>query len=324
LWGRYNGRLSYIESVVRIFTMRFTVGFLFLSFIFMLTACTSGPGEDEFAPEIGDIETTIIHSHGSLYSHLPSEEQRTIGFIISVIVTDPDGSNDITDIYLYDKNSNINRYFLRSSELSSKYDCRKPAGDLFECSFYSSDQSDNVDLSGYEIVAVDRYGYSSRKVFEFKLPAGAELEGQEFVYSDVFSGGTNNGIAGLEVMTIVDNDLVFTLDEAEELLRLEFVSNDDRVREYGLELYDNSTTPKLVGEVPFDKIVIQGNAISSSIKTLVNIPLSQINFIDGNIASDIYGLHVVLFDQSTISTQLEVESEWFNYMGYSEFITLAP
>ena len=43
-----------------------------------------------------------------------------------------------------------------------------------------------------------------------------------------------------------------------------------------------------------------------------------------NTASNIHGLHVVLFDEATASTQLEIESEWFNYRGYSEFITLAP
>jgi hypothetical protein len=302
--------------------MRFGLGFLILSSIFILTACTSGPSEDEFAPEIGDIYSTIIHYHPNFYSDLLSEDPRTIEFIISVSVTDPDGSDDITDIYLYDKNNNINRYFLRSSVLSSKYDCSKPAGDLLECSFYSSDQPDNIDLSGYEIVAVDRHGYSSNKSFEFKLPAGVEVEDQEFVYSDVFSGGTNNGIAGLEVMTIADNDMVFSLDEVE--LHVEFTSEDPRVREYALELYDDATPPKFIGEVAFDTIVIQANEISSGVQTLVNIPLSQINFIDGNIASNISGLHIVLFDQSTVSTQLEVQSEWFNYRGYSEFITLAP
>ena len=36
------------------------------------------------------------------------------------------------------------------------------------------------------------------------------------------------------------------------------------------------------------------------------------------------GLHVVLFDEATESTQLDVESKWFNYRGYSELITLVP
>lgn len=302
--------------------MRFGLGFLFACVVLLISACSSGPSESEFAPKIGDIETSIIHSHPSYYSHLPAEEQRTIGFVVSVSVTDPDGPDDITDIYI--SHNNGKRSFLRSSELNSTYDCSMPAEDLFKCSFYSSDQTDNIDLSGYQIVAVDRHGYSSSKVFEFKLPAGAEVEDQEFVYSDVFLGGTPNGIAGLEVMTISGNQMVFTIDEVEKLLHLEFVSNDSRVSEYALELYDNTSPANIIGEVLFDTKKIQENEISPGVKVVVDIPWAQISFIGEYTASDINGLHVVLFDEATVSTQLDVESEWFNYRGYSELITLAP
>ncbi|MFT6031275.1 MAG: hypothetical protein ACI8O8_003025 [Oleiphilaceae bacterium] len=299
--------------------MRFGLGFLILSSIFILTACTSGPSEDEFTPEIGDIQTAIVHSHPS--AHAQTDYQRTIDIVVRVTVTDPDGWDDITDIYIHDKNDDTKWKLKEASQLNLNADCKKTLS-VIECSFYSRDQPDTLQLLGYEMVAVDRNGYSSSKVFEFKLPSGAEVEDQEFVYSDVFSGGTNNGIAGLEVMTIADNDMVFSLDEVE--LHVEFTSEDPRIREYALELYDDATPPKFIGEVAFDTIVIQANEISSGVQTLVNIPLSQINFIDGNIASNIFGLHIVLFDQSTVSTQLEVQSEWFNYRGYSDFITLAP
>ena len=101
------------------FSISLSLAFLNFAGTLLISACSSGPSESEFAPKIGDIETSIIHSHPSYYSHLPTEEQRTIGFVVSVSVTDPDGSDDITDIYI--SHNNGKRSFLRSSELNSTY-----------------------------------------------------------------------------------------------------------------------------------------------------------------------------------------------------------
>jgi hypothetical protein len=124
----------------------------------------------------------------------------------------------------------------------------------------------------------------------------------------------------LEVMTITNNDMVFTLDNDEELLHLEFETIDDRARYYSIELYNDPADHEIIGEV--NKV-----SFDSESRIIVDIPFEDIEFIgdyDISDISDIKGIHVVLFDQATVSTQLEVESEWFNYMGYSEFITLAP
>tara|TARA_R110001592_G_scaffold336019_2_gene621153 strand:+ start:2081 stop:3004 length:924 start_codon:yes stop_codon:yes gene_type:complete len=307
--------------------MRFGLGFIFLSITFMLSSCTSGPSESEFAPKIGDIETSIVHSHPSV--HAQAEYQRTIDVIVRMSIKDPDGLEDITDIYIQDNNNSRRWRLKESSVLNSDAQCKATKNkaetlEVIECSFFSKDRPDLIDLVGYEMVAVDRHGYSSRKTFEFKLPSGAVVEDEEFVYSDVFSGGPSNGIPALEVITLADNAMVFTLDEDAELLHLEFVSEDPRVREYGLELYDDSVEPQIVGEVLFDIKEIQENEIDAGVEIMVDIPWSQITFIGENNASNIYGLYVVLFDEAKVSTQLETVSEWFNYRGYSEFITLAP
>jgi hypothetical protein len=200
--------------------MRFVrLALLFCSFS-MLTACTSGPSEDEFAPKIGEINTRIMHFHPSAYEHKPEAEQRTIGFIIRVSVTDPDGLGNITEVYIKDANHNPVRYRIlkNNSTLNENADC-KQTNEVIECSFYDSDFPDEMPLTGYELVAVDLHTYKSSKAFEFKLPAGEALEFEEFVYSDEYllnGGGTPNGVLGLEAMSIVDNSMLFTLDDPVE------------------------------------------------------------------------------------------------------------
>ena len=299
---------------------------LLFCFFSMLAACTSGPSEDEFAPKIGEINTRIMHFHPSAYEHKPETERRTIGFIIRASVTDPDGLGNITEVYIKDSNHDPVRYRIlkNNSTLNEDADC-KQTDEVIECSFYYSDFPDEMPLTGYELVAVDLHTYKSSKAFEFKLPAGEEVELEEFVYSDSYLGGAPNGIAGLEVMSITGSNMLFTLDDLDEgPLHLEFEVTDSRAVKYGVSLYDNTEARNLVGQIPYNAPSIQAAQIVEDGITSVDIPLTEIDFEDGFNVSDIYGLHVVLFDQPVASSQLEVQSNWFNYSGYSEFITLNP
>lgn len=312
--------------------MRFVFGFVFLSITLILSACSSGPGEEEFAPKIGDIYTDIAHFHPTFYSKWPSHDQITIGFTVSASITDPDGLVNIKEIYVLDLNNDWRWTLYDSSDANPLSRCYE-GNNIFECRFYSKDRDDYVNLEGYEIVAVDLHGYITRKPFDLKLPGGNIATNETYVYSDVFLNGPNNsiqgiGIAGLEVMTIENNAMVFTLDlnNEDKLLHIEFESKDARglVQNYGLSLYDNSDEPKLVGEVRYDASSINKSPIVINGKTLVDIPLADIDFKGEFTANDIHGLHVVLFDMPTVWTQADVVSKWFNYLGYSELITLAP
>jgi len=310
--------------------MRFSFGFIFLFVALILSACSSGPSESEFAPKIGDIYTTIKHFHPDAYAHKPTEERRTIGFIISVSVTDPDGLDDITGIYIYDKTHNSYFKLVDKSVLNQEADCRQTE-EVIECSFYSKDRPDFLNLGGYELVAVDRHSYTTRKSFEFKLPAGLVVDDEEFVYSDVFAddpdNDVTNGIKGLEVMTVANNGLEFSLNNEGGTIDLKFEAKDDRVTAYGLALYDNAEIPNLVGEISFKSPTLQSAPIVLGQETVVDIPWNEIDFQDGydvsNLTSSLYGLYVILFDESTVSTQFEVQKAWFNYSGTSEFITQA-
>lgn len=312
--------------------MRFILGFVFFSITLAITACSSGPSEDEFAPKIGDIYTDIAHFHPTFYSKWPSQDQRTIAFTVSATVSDPDGLINMKEIYVLDLNSQWKWYLYSSADANPSSRCYK-GNNIFECRFYSTDREDYVGLKGYELVAVDLHGYATSKSFELKLPAGELAVDETFVYSDEFWNGPNNsidgvGIAGLEVMTIANNDMVFTSDLADKdkIIHVEFESKDDRnlVQNYAFALYDNSDEPKLVGEVRFNSLSIKNKPIVLGEKTIVDIPLTEIEFADGFTANDIDGLHVVLLDAPTTWTQGDVAGKWFNYLGYSEFITLTP
>lgn len=303
--------------------MRF--GFIFISVIFILSACSSGPSESEFAPKIGDIETTIVHFHPSYYLKTPSKVQRTIGFTVSVTVSDPDGLVNVDEIYVRDINNN-KRWTLYNSADANPIERCFEGDDLYSCSFYSPVLTDQIYLKGYEIVAVDLHGYTTRKSFEFKLPAGEVVVDEEFVYSESFpiEDRTINSFKGLEAMTIAGNALLFTLDDVAQTLSVEFETSDPRVLNYGLEFYDDSVEPILIGEVSTEVSSINPAQINQYGKTEVVIRWDEIVFKDGFDGNYINGLHVILFDQSTISTQGNILGKWFNYAGYSEFITLAP
>lgn len=299
--------------------MHLVFGFIFLGVTLILSACSSGPSADEFSPKIGEIDTTITHHHSS---HKP-EKERSISFIARVSVTDPDGLGDITNIYIHNKNNNSYFIFKNNSKLNSDADCFQEQA-IIECVFSTKEYPDEMNLRGYDLVAVDFHGYVSRKSFEFKLPNGIAVDDEEFVYSDEYLGGTPNGIKGLEVMTIANNQMVFTFDE--QYLHIEFVSNDeeDRVKEYGVSLYNDAAVREHVATVSFDESAIQEAPIESGIKTIVDIPLNQVVFEDGFGKSNIKGLHIVLFDEATTSNLQDVTGKWFNYSAYSEFIPLAP
>lgn len=294
-------------------------------FVFLISSimagCSSGPSESEFAPKIGQIETTITHTHPSAHQHLTSAEQRTISFTIRVSITDPDGLGDITTVYIRDKSHNSYWILKDHSELNENADCIQ-SDEIITCTFYSSERPDEIELSGYELVAADLHTYQTSKEFEFKLPAGDLIDNEEFVYSATYTGGTPNGIPALEAMNEVDNALVFNVDFDAEIMHVKFETTDDRAKHYGISLYDSTADKSLVGKVVYDSVAISNNPIVFGEKTILDIPFSNISFETGYDQEDIYGAHIVLLDTPVDSDQLEVESKWFNYSGFSELLTL--
>lgn len=312
-------------NVIRECAMRLVLGFIFLGITLILSACSSGPGIDEFAPKIGEISTTISHH----YSEDPQDEY-TISFIIRANVTDPDGLDDITGIYVVDKNNEGNddhfRILKDKSELSSTTDCFQDR-EIIECSFYPKelDNLHDLNLAEYELVAVDRHNYSSRKSFKFKLPDGIKATTEEFVYSESSSRDKESGIAALEVMTVADNNLKFVLDTVEESLQIDFTSNDARASNYAIALYDDSDVPKLIGNIRFDSQIIQKATIKFEEPTVLAVPgetVIESLLEEGYTFLDIGGLKITLLDLPTTSSLQEVTNSWFNYQGVSEFVPI--
>jgi hypothetical protein len=299
--------------------MRFVVRLIFIGFTVIISACSSGPGEDEFAPKIGDIDTVITHHYSN------NSEEYTLSFTVRARISDPDGLDDITGVYVYDRNNedNTDRYRILKdrSELSSATDCFQEM-EIIECTFYPKEQLHDLELDGYELVAVDRHSYSSRKAFEFKLPAGVEVTNEKFVYSDMSVNNNEDfGVPALEVMTIADNNLEFVLDTQTESLQIEFTSkNDVRVKEYAISIYDDSSEPVLISTIKFDSEIIQTAEVVSGNPTVLNIPTENLEIKESYTALDIGGLYITLLDQPSTSTLQEVSGNWFNYKGISEFV----
>lgn len=303
--------------------MRLISALVVFSLFILISACSSGPSEEEFSPRIGDIFTDIINRHPSYFSKSASDSFQTIEFTVSVNVTDPDGLSDLQDVYIHDSTNNWYWSLLNSNDAQPWSKCHQGDG-LFSCYFYSSNYLHDIKLKGYEIVAVDLRGYTTRKSFEFRLPGGEIVDDEVFVFSESFTGDTVQGIPALETMNIIDNEMAFSLDSGSQVLHLEFSSHDNRAQEYSLELFDGSEIPKLIGTVSYSKSSIVSTPIIFGQKTIVDIPFSEITFVDGFGSTHINGLHVILYDEPVEWTQVSGSSLWSNYVGFSEFISLDP
>lgn len=289
-------------------------------FIVSLTACTSG-GESG-KPVIGDIYTDIYHNHSSFYDKWNDPLNTRIEFTISVDVSDPQGFEDLAYIYVQPQNQDI---YWRLLDLTDNFlhdQCYLAEYDIFECIFWDQDNWDSIPLGNWEIIAGDRGGNESRKPFEFKLPGGLERHNEEFAYSAEYTGSKFNGVEALETMTIAENDIVFSSDPVSETFRIEFEATDDRAKHYSFAFYDGTADINYVGRTCTCDTVIQDTPIVMGQKVVIDFPWSDIAMGDGYSVSDINGLHIRLYDEPIEWITPNSTGIWFNYVSYSEFITL--
>ncbi|MFV1872535.1 MAG: hypothetical protein ACMZ64_04310 [Oleiphilus sp.] len=292
----------------------------------LMSACTSGPSEKEFSPKIGDIYTNITQFRSGSSVDDPATDANFLSIDISVNVTDPDGLDDITDIYFRDKENDLRGSLLNTSIPGDFARCNE-GGDLFNCTFWLPGNSQTFNLKNYEVVAIDRHGYTTKKPFDFKLPAGEALESESFTYTSDFTGEMGEGLEALESLSVQSNDIAFYLDQGSQTMHVEFESKDPRVDRYSFTLYKTEDKLIEVGSVSFLNSNIQDNPIISGFKTSVDIPFTEITFNPKSIEenfdeTDIEGLRIKLYDQPTDWMQASEGSLWFNYVGVSEYIEL--
>jgi hypothetical protein len=287
-----------------------------------LSACSSGPGEEEFAPQILAIYSDIIHRHPSFYEKWPERTQRSIDFHFSINISDPQGIGDILKVDVRDLNDNVYWNMFDAREVNPWSRCFRGAG-VFECRFYPGNHPDYANLKNLEVVVQDLSGYTRRQRFNHLLADGDQPDQQSFVYSAQYSGSTENGYPALRLMTSADNDLVFESSPGSQSFHVEFTVDDHRATHYSVDFYDDTDAANYVGSVPQNAPSISSKAFVVG-QTLVNdIPWSEIEFEDGFSVADIKHMHITLYD-SPIPWIINGNDEglWFNHLSTSEMVSL--
>ena len=287
-----------------------------------LSACSSGPGEDEFAPQILSVYSDIIHRHPSFYAKWPDRPQRSIDFHFSVNVTDPQGIGDIYKVYVRDLNEGYAWSLFDANEVNPWSECYRGAG-VFECRRYPGNHVDYANLKNLEVVVQDRSGYTRRKKFSHLLADGAQPDSERFVYSSQFTGDITDGYPALQAMTLAENNLDFSADPGTQSFHVEFTVTDSRASHYALDFYDATDTANYLGSVPLDSSSLASHPIVLGQTTVVDVPWSEIEFENGYSVEDIKHLHITLYD-TPIPWIINDKNEghWFNQVATSQVVSL--
>ena len=285
-----------------------------------LSACSSGPGEDKFAPEINEIYTDIAHRHPSFYAKWPDDRQATIDFTFLISVSDPQGVGDLFKLQVIDLNDSRTYTLFHANENNPYSNCYQGAG-IFECRFARGTQFDYSNLKNFEVVIQDLSGYTRRKTFNLLLADGAQPEQESFVYSAEFTRDKTNGYAALEAMTIEDNGMLFATDD--QSFHIEFVAKDSRAKHYSLDFYDNESPANHVGFVPLNSNSITGNPITTGETTTLELHWSEIDFKGDFSVNDIKNMHITLYDEAIPFVIADSDlGDWFNLQATSQAIPL--
>jgi len=291
---------------------------LFILTIF-LSGCGGGGSSDTL--KIVNIFTDIVHYHPSFYGKWDITPNNSISFNISVSVRDPKGIDNLSNLYIHDKVNDEYFDMLGGPEELTKAHCYFPDFDLYECRYYSSMNLDRVNLKNWEIVVDNKQGKSSRKNFEFLLPGGDLVDDEQFVFSSRYNRSTQNGVAALEAMTITNNILKFSSNPSTQSFHIEFESTDSRATNYSFAFYDGTTDINYIAQVRSDSSSIESMPIILGQTTSIDIPWSEVIIYDNATISDINGVHIKLYDEPIESLN---DNLWFNYISFSEFVTLTP
>ena len=294
-----------------------------LTLSLLMAACSSSDdtviSRGTYLPNIGAINTDILHSHPSFHSKWGIAPERNIRFTISAKVSDPQGIDNLKHVSAREVQDDVSWSLLGGSDGVPLHECYQESLGIFECVFYSSGNLETILLEDWELVAEDEDGNVTSKRFQFRVPGGdlpSDLPNTErFVYSSEYAGSSSGGIEGLEAMTIVDSSIVFTADLGTRSFHIEFETSDTRVAQYEFAFYDVSSGIRYMGSAESDSPSISSMSVVPGQPLVIDVPWSEITFEEGFFdPTNIGGLHIKLLDSPV--------DGWFNYVGYSEFIEL--
>lgn len=292
----------------------------------MLSACggSSTNSEDvttKTAPEISSIYTDIIHYHPSFWEKWNISPTKGIKITFSFRVDDPDGLSDIDDIYVrnYVNDDNYDIYSGPNNvPLERFYNSRL---NIFEGTFYTYGSLNRVDLRNWVVVASDKSGNITEREFEFTLPNEELASDSDYVYSDQYSSPGYNGVAAMEAMTISDNKLSLVSNPGTQSFNIKFQTNDDRASHYSIGFYGSAPNYQYLGMAIQSSPSIVSTPIVTGEQTSLDLPWSEIYFIDNAQATDVHGAHVALFNEPIENDFIE-NYIWYSFLAYSEYFTL--
>jgi hypothetical protein len=295
---------------------------------FLVSACggSSKNSEDvaiNTAPEISSIYTDIIHYHPSFWEKWNIAPARGIQITFSFRVDDSDGLSDIDDIYVRNY-VNGNEYDIYSGPnnvpLEKFYNSRL---NTFEGSFFTYGSLDRVDLRNWKVVASDKSGNITEREFEFSLPNEELASDSDYVYSDQYSSPGYNGVAAMEAMTISDNNLSLVSNAGTQSFNIKFQTNDDRASHYSIAFYGSAPNYQYLGWANQVSPSIVSTSIVTGEQISLDLPWSEIYFIDDAQPIDVNGVHVTLYNEP-IENDLIENYIWYSFLAYSEYFTLEP
>ena len=295
--------------------------YLLLFVLFYLSACggSGGGNSNSASPQVEFIQTDVAHMHPSFYEKWDLTPQ-ALRFAASVRVSDPQGIDNLDEIYFY--NSALDWYWalLDRNDGFGTDECYFQNYQVYECIFYYEAAPDSLPLADWLVYAVDLDGNETEQPYTFPLPSGAPYDGEGYIYSDGYIGPRFNSVDALEVLEIGYNSLIFESDFGSQSFHIEFTVTDSRVTDYAFVFYDGSTHINYIANANSNSPSIVSTPITIGEITSVDIPWSEINVHSPYSVSDINGLHIKLFDEP--EELLSGDGLWFNYLSFSEYLTL--
>jgi len=270
-----------------------------------IVGCNGSSPKGNQPPVIDWVVGDVKETHPTYYTKKGDTSNFTLSFYVAVKITDPDGDDDVTDIYFTDelgtlfsvKYDGYNGYWVESS------------GYYTRASYYRY-QPDSLTLSGWTMFIEDSAGNKVQKEFSFPQPNLVNGSGESFVYTSAFAGIKTNGI-----QTLITPEALSTsqIDNINNVMTINYRRVDARGMYNSMYFYN--TDGLYVGELRTSDFPNLGgvNVLSS-----FDITDGMITYQDGYTFSDIVSFHWVSMDDLTGSQEIINSSNWWRYKTISE------
>jgi len=285
----------------------------------LLSACEKTG--DKTPPQISRVYTQALHVHPSYEEKAGNTANYALYGKFEYRITDPQGVDDINRVVLSNRNNGLEYTFIQRSNGRLILETYDPALNVFGNTIANPQDSTRIDLQNWIMTANDLSLYSTSRRVTFALPDGDMPSTEGFVYTPDYAGDGpgEDGIPAMELMTIADNNLVFTEDTMTQTFRIEFQTTDARAKNYALWFYTLNPGVTPVTIVKHDSPSIASNPIVFGQNTTLTLPWSEIDYDAG--VQFLEGVHIVLLDEP-VESELVNDRKWFSYVGVSEFVEL--